>query len=536
MKRNSGKGVILAVEILVALLIVAAAVFMLCHASVDGAAYPKYKQELDLTEKQLTAEDYEKIRAELPDTRILWTVPLEMGPVRSDAKQITVTALSDSDLALMDYLTQLQTVYAGECPDAVLLAQLQQRHPQAKVQFSISLGDGVFSPEDTSITAAGITQEELPVLAAFRNLTDLTIAGKTDLSVAEQIRSEYPHLEVTYIVTVGGETYPGETRELTLKEAEHDEITQALELLPELKKLELINPSAAAEQLLALREAHPETELSWRVEAYGMVFDEETTEMDLTGLEFGSIEEAAAYADCLPKLERLVFGECGLDNEELAALRESRREHYKVVWTIRFTKKLAAATDSTTFMPGHKDINEYRFNESMGVNVQDLKYFEDMICMDLGHFNIYKCDFLAYMPKLQFLILSWTEIHDITPIIHCQELIYLELDHSQVRDFTPLLELKSLEDLNVTGTVADVSPLINMTWLINLWAAERGAATTYSLHQAFPQQDTLGDDGEVLVSKSSTRLYTGAGNCRAWRHLPHYYEMRDLLGMYYMDQ
>jgi len=39
-----------------------------------------------------------------------------------------------------------------------------------------------------------------------------------------------------------------------------------------------------------------------------------------------------------------------------------------------------------------------------------------------------------------------------------------------------------------------------------------------------------------LVSKSSTRLYTGAGNCRAWRHLPHYYEMRDLLGMYYMDQ
>ena len=150
--------------------------------------------------------------------------------------------------------------------------------------------------------------------------------------------------------------------------------------------------------------------------------------------------------------------------------------------------------------------------------------------------GIYKADFLAYMPHLRFLILSWTEIHDISAIVACQELIYLELDWSQVRDFTPLLELKALEDLNISGSVADVTPVTQMTWLKNLWAAKRGNDAIWTLHQAFPQQDKLDDEGNVLVPKSDTYLYTTANYIRAWRHLPHYYEMRDMLGMHYMDQ
>lgn len=535
MKKVSRKRLIIC-EAVLGVLIIAMVILMSFFVTVGGELYPRFKQELDLTDNQLTVEEYVRLQEKLPKTRILWMIPLESGPVRSDAKQITLTGLSERDLALTDHLTDLETVYAEGCMDAVQLVALSQRRPQVEVQFAVHLGRGEYSPEDTAISVIGMTEEELPALAAMQNLSELTVAGASELSLVSRIREEYPRLDVEYIVTLGSRTYPGETRELTLKDEGYDVIAQALDLLPELKDLELVNPRATAEQLLALRETYPQTRINWSVEAYGLHFDEETVEMDLTAVEIDSLENVAAYADCLPNLEKLVLGETDIDNEAIAALRESRRSSYKVVWTIRFTKKLAARTDVTTFMPGHDDIREYRFNESMGVNVQDLKYFEDVICMDLGHMIIYKVDFLAYMPHLQFLILSWTEVHDISPIAACQELIYLELDYSQVRDLTPLLELKALEDLNICGTVADVEPLTRMPWLKNLWANDRSYTAKRTLMDAFPQEDVLSEDGDVLVSKSDTHLHVVGNSCRSWRHLPHYYVMRDLLGMHYMDQ
>ena len=536
MKKKTRTGVIIAIEVVVAVLIAAIAIFMGCNVTVNGDLYPRFKETLDLTEKPLTAGEYDKLQEKLPDTDIFWMIPLENGPVRSDATQITLNTLSDEDLALTDYLTNLQTVHAENCRDSARLAVLQQRHPQAVMYYSVWLGEEQFSPDAASVSVIGMTEADIPALAAFRNLSKLTIAGVSELSLVGKIQEAYPQLAVDYSVTIGGKTYPGDTHELVLTDLTYDEIVNALTLLPELRNLDLINPIATADQLTALRETYTDTKLIWQVQAYGMSFGEDTVEMNLSGAEGLDLKDVEIYADCLPNLERLYLGECGLDNEQLAALRESKRDSYKVVWAIRFTKKLVADTDATTFMPGHKDIGEYRFNESMGVNVQDLKYFEDMVCMDLGHHIIYKIDFAAYMPHLKFLILSWTEVHDLAPLANCKELIYLELDYSQVRTFEGLVGCTALEDLNICGTVADVEPLTKMTWLKNLWADNRSYTAREILYKAFPQEDVLDEEGNVLVPKSDTHLHTVGGSTRAWRHLPHYYEMRDMLGMYYMDQ
>ena len=536
MKKNTRFKLIVIAEAVLALLIVAMVVLMSCYVTVGGALYPRSGEVLDLTGQALTAEEYEKLSEKLPDTRILWTIPLESGPGRSDAAEITLTTLSEYDLELLDRMTDLKTVHAEDCPDPALLAQLRLRQPQAQILFSVRLGGEQFDPDATAVTVTGMTEEDLPALAAFTHMKTFTLGGGSELSLVEKIRAEHPQWDVQYLVTVDGTAYPGETRELVLEEQTYDEILRALTLFPELSTLELTNPKATGEELVALQEGYPGVQIGWKVEAYGLTFDEDTVEMDFTGAEGIDLEAVEVYADSMPKLEKLVLGECGIDNERIAALRERKREDYKVVWTVRFTPKFAARTDSTTLMPGHKDIGEYRFNESMGVNVQDLKYFEDMVCMDQGHFIIYKADFLAYMPHLKFLILSWTEIHDLSPIVGCQELIYLELDWSQVRDFSPLVELKALQDLNVCGTVADVTPLTQMTWLDNLWAAERGYDSKRILLEAFPQEDELDEEGNVIVPKSDVYLYIYGGSTSAWRHLPHYYEMRDMLGMYYMDQ
>ena len=53
----------------------------------------------------------------------------------------------------------------------------------------------------------------------------------------------------------------------------------------------------------------------------------------------------------LSDAKQVFLGKCGLDNEELAALRERVRDSYKLVWTVQLGKKLTARTDDTTFMP-----------------------------------------------------------------------------------------------------------------------------------------------------------------------------------------
>ena len=216
----------------------------------------------------------------------------------------------------------------------------------------------------------------------------------------------------------------------------------------------------------------------------------------------------------LPDAEQVFLGKCGLDNEELAALRERERENYKVVWTVQLGKKLTARTDATTFMPVREHV--YYFLDDDAYN---LRYCEEMLCVDVGHMGLTNIDFVSGMPHLQFLILAHNgQLQDISPISSCKELIFLELDWSAVKDFSPLVGCTSLEDLNIGLTYPSVDPLMQMTWLKNLWMVERGGG--YQLSQALP-------DTKIVATANAT---VGAG----WRNLPNYYKMRDMLGMEYM--
>ena len=245
-------------------------------------------------------------------------------------------------------------------------------------------------------------------------------------------------------------------------------------------------------------------QLRWAATA--MVHDEQKLKRDLQDL-----EKKMSY---LPDAEQVFLGKCGLDNEELAALRERERENYKVVWTVQLGKKLTARTDDTTFMPVREHV--YYFLDDDAYN---LRYCEEMLCVDVGHMGLTNIDFVSGMPHLQFLILAHNgQLQDISPISSCKELIFLELDWSAVKDFSPLVGCTSLEDLNIGLTYPSVEPLMQMPWLKNLWMVERGGG--YQLSQALP-------DTKIVATANAT---VGAG----WRNLPNYYKMRDMLGMEYM--
>ena len=555
---------VLLIVLAAALLAVGIAVwFLLTHVWVAGTFYSRNADVLDLRFADVTTADYDKLRKKAPNSEILWRIPFQGKTYDQDTDVLYVTSLTDEDVATLDYFTRLKTVEAQECTDYPQLAALTARRPEVTVEYTVTI-DGREYPQDTAVVSiSGITEEEINLLTYLPELTAVTAVGCRTPEQMTRLRDFCQEKGLSFALRFGTKTYPDTVQELDVTGVTDGEL-ELLQLLPELKTLHLKNPEADPETVAQLRSTYPKADISWEVEIAGVSFPDDTKEVDLSAvLESSAAQTAAGTAagtqtaagaqtttktqtttgtatgtqstketqstapavtlnlqdlekkmSYLPDAKRVFLGKCGLDNEELAALRERVRDSYKLVWTVQLGKKLTARTDDTTFMPVREHV--YYFLDEDAYN---LRYCEDMLCVDVGHMGLTNIDFVKGMPHLQILILAHNgQLQDISPISSCKELIFLELDWSAVKDFTPLVGCTSLEDLNIGLTYPSVEPLMQMTWLKNLWMVDRGGA--YQLSQALP-------DTKIVASADVT---VGAG----WRNLPNYYKMRDMLGMEYM--
>ncbi len=547
-----------------ALLAVGIAVwFLLTHVWVAGTFYSRNADVLDLRFADVTTADYDKLRKKAPNSEILWRIPFQGKTYDQDTDVLYVTSLTDEDVATLDYFTRLKTVEAQKCTDYPQLAALTARRPEVTVEYAVTI-DGREYPQDTAVVSiSGITEEEINLLTYLPELTAVTAVGCRTPEQMTQLRDFCQEKGLSFALRFGTKTYPDTVEELDVTGVTDGEL-ELLQLLPELKTLHLKNPEADPETVAQLRSTYPKADISWEVEIAGVSFPDDTKEVDLsaalessaaqtttataagtqtavgaqtttktqttTGTAAGTqstketqstapavtldLEDLEKKMSYLSDAKQVFLGKCGLDNEELAALRERVRDSYKLVWTVQLGKKLTARTDDTTFMPVREHV--YYFLDEDAYN---LRYCEDMLCVDVGHMGLTNIDFVKGMPHLQILILAHNgQLQDISPISSCKELIFLELDWSAVKDFTPLVGCTSLEDLNIGLTYPSVEPLMQMTWLKNLWMVDRGGA--YQLSQALP-------DTKIVASADAT---VGAG----WRNLPNYYKMRDMLGMEYM--
>ena len=510
---------VLLIVLAAALLAVGIAVwFLLTHVWVAGTFYSRNADVLDLRFADVTTADYDKLRKKAPNSEILWRIPFQGKTYDQDTDVLYVTSLTDEDVATLDYFTRLKTVEAQECSQRL-----------------------------RDVINKGITEEEINLLTYLPELTAVTAVGCRTPEQMTRLRDFCQEKGLSFALRFGTKTYPDTVQELDVTGVTDGEL-ELLQLLPELKTLHLKNPEADPETVAQLRSTYPKADISWEVEIAGVSFPDDTKEVDLsavldssaaqtatktqttTGTATGTqstketqstapavtlnLEDLEKKMSYLSDAKQVFLGKCGLDNEELAALRERVRDSYKLVWTVQLGKKLTARTDDTTFMPVREHV--YYFLDEDAYN---LRYCEDMLCVDVGHMGLTNIDFVKGMPHLQILILAHNgQLQDISPISSCKELIFLELDWSAVKDFTPLVGCTSLEDLNIGLTYPSVEPLMQMTWLKNLWMVDRGGA--YQLSQALP-------DTKIVATANAT---VGAG----WRNLPNYYKMRDMLGMEYM--
>ena len=547
-KQKKMNPVLLAV-LAAALLVVGIAVwFLLTHVWVAGAFYSKNAQVLDLRFADITGKDYDKLRKKSPDSEILWRIPFQGKTYDQNTDVLYVTTLTDEDVAALDYFTQLKTVEARDCTDYPQLAALAARRPEVTVDYAVTIDGREYDWDAAVVSVSDITDEQIEQLTYLPQLTAVTAVGCRTPEQMEKLRDFCQEKGLSFALRFGTKTYPDTTQELDITGITDGEL-ELLRLLPELKTLHMVDPEADPETVAQLRSAYPGVDISWEVEIAGVSFPDDTKEVDLSAvlessaaaqtaaasttgvqttaaangaketqstepavtLDLQELEKKMAY---LPEVQQVFLGKCGLDNEELAALRERNRENYKLVWTVQLGKKLTARTDDTTFMPVREHV--YYFLDDDAYN---LRYCEEMRCVDVGHMGLTNIDFVTGMPHLQFLILAHNgQLQDISPISSCKELIFLEVDWSAVKDFTPLVGCTALEDLNIGLTYPSVEPLMQMTWLKHLWMVNRGGG--YQLSQALP-------DTKIVATANAT---VGAG----WRNLPNYYAMRDMLGMPYM--
>lgn len=503
------------------------------YCIVDGRLYPKNETVLDLRGQEIRPAHYEKLTEKLPETTIRWDVPFQDGTVADDTTFLTVTSLTDADVTALDYLTRLERVDGTECGDYEALLALQQRRPEVLVSYQVAFTEGA-CPQDTreiTITAGDASQAEL--LPYLPQLEQVWVGGGLTMGAVEAIQATTHELGAAFGILAGGQNIPDTVQSVTVEGITEQEL-ELLAFLPELTQLHLTDPGVQAEDLLALRETYPEKTITWEVRCGDLSFDDTVTEVDLSGVVIEDLAALESKMACLPNLQSLTLGLCGIDNEkwgasktknlaisaieneDLAAYRDRVRDKYKVAWTVRLGPSIALRTDADNFMPNHFGVgqlpNDYAYN---------LRYCEDMVCLDVGHMTLTDISFVEYMPKLKYLILAWTEVQYIEPIRTCKNLIFLELDNSCIRDYSPLVDCTALEDLNIGKTFCDITPVLEMTWLKNLYMIFGSGSSAYKASQALTNT-------HVVASGDAT---VGSG----WRRLQNYYDMRDCLHAPYMN-
>lgn len=521
MQKRHLTGTILATVLVIALAVILVVSYFVLknYVVLGGQLFPRNRETLDLRDQALTAEEYDTLGWKMPGTEILWSVPLSGGYSDSTAEALTVTRFQHADVEKLAYFPNLKTVDAEACTDYAALVEAYRQYPDIQFRFTLPIAGERYAPDAETVTLESLTQEDIRMMELLPDLVHVDGRGCREFALLSQLQQQHPQWQVEYLTAIGETPIDAAAQELTVTGAGYQELSVGLSAMPALKTLTIHDPQADYQELNALRGEYPNVEIHWDVTVFGNTFADDAAEADISNQPIGSIEDAKQIADLLPNLKKLIVNSDGIENEDMAAYREEVRSSYKVVWTVYFTDKCKARTDDTKFMPIEQE--EYYFEEK---NVYNLRYCEDMVCIDIGHSTVENIEFVTFMPHLKYLILAWTFVTDITPLETCKELVYLELDHGIVHDYSPLVGCTALQDLNLDGHMwaTDTEPLTHMTWLKNLWVGGLSYRTVERLREALPDTNIVSDSPSTLSG-------------RGWRNLQGYYDMRDYLGKPYME-
>ena len=510
--------------------IAAAAWFFSSYSVFSGRVIPRRADVIDLRGSEISVQKAEALAAEHPGKTVLWDVPLSGGSRPSDAEDLEITALSLSDIPLFSCFPNLKSVDASGCTDYEALLALRAACPALELTAFVSVG-GKAVPMDAqrAVLRADTPLEELleklPFLPELYRVS--FTGGAVSYEMQDALTAAFPALSFRWDVELLGRTASSAAKELSfagssLSERDVHTLCENLFRFPSLERIDLTGCGLTPEQIKAVRSASGAVTV-YELELFGKTVSTDALELDFSGIRMG-LSGAAVIEEALgefPLLEKVVLCDCGISNEDMAALND-RHENVRFVWRVYFSE-FSLRTDDTNFIAARVR-NEFPI---YSYELEVLKYCPDLQALDLGHKNITSLDFLRYVPYLKYLIIVENDVNDITPIGELQELTYLEMFWTKCEDISPLQNCKALTDLNISYIYCRpakcLETLVNMPQLERLWYC----GNNLNAEQLEELQTALPDTEMYLAAHGEP---TGS----TWREHPHYFEMRDFFGMYYM--
>lgn len=457
------------------------------HVFVEDAVYAKSAEVLDLRGQEISVEHYKELKSKLPQTEVLWDVPFQGGTKPHDTTSLTITGLTEADIAMLRYFPNLKTVDASKCSDYAMLHTLQEQYPELQVNYQVSLGN---KSVDTDVTELVLNNGDFDFDTLLENLRYLPrletiLLPKTDLTFEQMdtISMEHTGISLDFTVEVLGQEYPSYTDSLDLSNVTSEDLETViaeLSMLHNLHEIQLVDGSGNSQLSLTdvkrLQEAVPSAVIHYTFEFFGSKLSTDDTEVIIKNERIGdeNEEKVRQALDVLVNCQRFVLDNCRLSNETMARIRDDYRHRTKVVWRVWFGKVGATLTDAEVLRAVY---------DLMDDNCSALIYCEDVRYVDIGHSDYLDAiDFMSTWTKLEAAIISGAPVRSLEPLANCTNLKFLELANCiYITDLSPLKNCTSLEMLNLSyAEIEDLSdldelPLTHFTYVRNKTSDEEEA-------------------------------------------------------------
>ncbi len=491
-------------------------------------------QMLDVRNAVITPEEYLSLQTALPNVTIYWSVPIQSQRFDNQVTQVALPADTDAvSLDLLKYFPNLTSVDATACScyDALMSKSLEMQNVVFYWQLEI---DGVtLTNMDTTLDLSGKDVDAETLMQDIYYLPGLISADITNTNLSQEdgaaLEARYPNITFLRTLDIFGVQANTDATTLDLTTADITDDTQLIDLLAPLTKLtscDLTGRTISFETMAALEERFPLIAFSFSFELFGQTLTPETTELDLQGQTFTSVEEVAEGLSHLPNLTNCDMCGTGLTNDQMVELM-AQFPAVKFVWYVQIgawqvrTDIEAFTTQNRKTFPN--DAGAYIGGGNSELTDEDtaaFQYCTDLVYLDLGGNKITDLSFVKNLTNLRLLCVGDNKITDITPIAALSNLEFLEIYINYISELNPLLGLTNLTNLNCSRTaITDISSLLEMKQLTRLWIMNNGLDkdALASLAEALP---------DCTINSRGTSATSGG-----WRDNDLYFEMEVLTGL-----
>lgn len=348
----------------------------------------------------------------------------------------------------------------------------------------VKLSSGVYAADSEELTAK-LRSTDINMLGHFSELREADFRGSSCENAIAVWADNNPGVRVVYSVTMpDGSTIDSDVSSLDLSGCGHSDMPALETALTRFKNvsrvsLGVIGKDASSLQLAdmkAVRELLPEAEFDFKVNLQGKEISPSAESLDLTALESGDAEGAAAIASLMPGLKTIAFGDestTKLSLGEIAAICEAAPQAKAEFTFTLYGTEVSADTEALDF--SYVTIGDKGEKLSLALPVMKKCRTVDLDSTGLTYEEMEKLR--DEHPDTEFIWRIWFgknysvrtdtekilaskptvggEVLDDTAwrIKYCTKLKYLDLGHNEsLRDFSFVSELPELEVLIIAMT------------------------------------------------------------------------------------